>query len=85
MKKIYESFEEIADHFRTGESWTHQLSDHTSDECFAWQQGVMEFGKWLDNAGLKIIQNPEIYKELWDDLNMPSKPKKYIKPCPKEE
>jgi len=68
MKKIYESFMEIANDFVDGEHWTHQLSKHTEDECFAWQHGVKEFAAWLDQCGTKIIENPEIYPTLWGNL-----------------
>ena len=69
MKKIYETFTEIAEDFRDGDHWTHSLSEHENgEECFAWQHGVMEFGKWLDKCGVKIIQNPEIHKTLWEDV-----------------
>ena len=67
MKRIYEKFEELGEAFRDGEHWTHQLSKHTPDECFAWQHGVMEFAKWLDTAGVRIIANPEIDKKIWKD------------------
>lgn len=65
MKQIYESFSEIADDFTDGEHWTHQLSNHTADECFPWQHGVKEFAEFLDEMGVKIIQNPEIHAKLW--------------------
>lgn len=68
MKKIYKDFEEIARDFTHGNHWTHRLSDHTSEECFAWQHGVHEFAKWLDAVGVKIIENPEIFDELWEDV-----------------
>lgn len=28
----------------------------------------MEFCEWLDKEGLKIVQNPEIYEKLWEDV-----------------
>ncbi len=67
MKKIYENFEEIAEDFRTGENWTHFGREHNEDPCSAWQQGAMEFAKWLDTSGVKIIANPEIYEKLWEN------------------
>lgn len=82
MKKIYESFTEIAEDFTDGLHWTHLLSDHTSDECIPWQHGVQEFAKFLDTAGVKIIENPDVHKVLWDDVRS-FKPEKYKK-CVKE-
>jgi len=81
MKKIYETFEEIAEEFKDGEHWTHKLSDHIPDECFAWQHGVIEFAKFLDACGVKIIQNPEIHETLWEDIRT-FKPDKFHV-CPK--
>ena len=66
MKKTYENFLEIGEHFVEGETWTHILSNHTPDECYAWMHGVQEFAHWLDEMGLEIVQNPEIYDKLWD-------------------
>ena len=80
MKKIYENFSEMAEDFRAGEHWTHQLSDHTSDDCFAWQHGVMEFAKWLDEVGVKIIENPEIYAKLWENVRT-HKPERFNDCC----
>jgi len=68
MKKIYENFSEIGKDFKHGEHWTHILSSHPSEECYGWQNGIMEFCEWLDKEGLKIVQNPEIYEKLWDDI-----------------
>ena len=68
MKKIYESFTEIAEDFTRGESWAHSFSDHTPDDCFAWQHGVREFAKFLDEYGLKMTENTEIYEKLWDEI-----------------
>ena len=76
MKKIYESFSEIADDFTSGYHWTHVCSDHSSDECFPWQHGVDEFAKFLDTCGVKIIANPDIYDTMWDDFKN-FKPTKY--------
>jgi hypothetical protein len=76
MKKIYESFTEIADDFTNGDHWTHALSDHTSDECYPWQHGVDEFAKFLDTCGVKIISNPDIHETLWSDFKH-FKPLKY--------
>ena len=68
MKRIYESFGEIADDFVNGESWTHQFSDHSADDCYPWQHGVREFAEWLDEVGVEIIANPDIYEKLWDRM-----------------
>ena len=66
MKRSYETFEEIADHFTGGHSITHTKSSHTPDECIGWQQGVQEFAKFLDLVGMKMVISPDIYDELWD-------------------
>lgn len=66
MKKIYETFDEIADDFLGGNSWTHVTSNHSSDDCVVWQTAIREFCCWLDRKGVKIIENPEIYDKLWD-------------------
>lgn len=76
MKKIYESFIEIAEDFTNGDHWTHVCSDHTSEECYQWQHGVQEFAKFLDTCGVKIIANPDIYDTMWDDFKN-LKPTKY--------
>ena len=76
MKRIYESFSEVAEDFVTGEYWTHSLSPHSSSECFGWQKGVQEFAKWLDSSGAKILENPEIYEKLWDMRSHPDQPKR---------
>ena len=68
MKQIYESFSEIASDFCDGDSWTHSLSDHTSDDCLAWQHGVYEFAKFLDGAGIKLVQSPAVYFKLWNKI-----------------
>jgi hypothetical protein len=73
MKKIYESFEEIAADFVNGDHLTHKGSKHDPDECLAWQHGVREFARWLDACGVKIIENPEVYDTLWDSFR-PHKP-----------
>ena len=65
MKRIYENFAEIAEHFTDGECWTHKLSKHSAADCLAWQAGVQEFGKWLDEVGLKMLADPNIYDQLW--------------------
>lgn len=77
MKKVYESFTDIAEDFKDGSHGTHMYSDHTYEECFPWQHGVMEFAKFLDGCGVKIIANPEIYEELYDNFNH-YKPEKYV-------
>lgn len=69
MRKIYENFKEIAEDFKNGENWTHTLSRHSSDECFTWQQAIMQFCEWLDAAGIKLPEDPKIYEKLWDLTN----------------
>ena len=59
---------EIADDFCDGSYWTHQLSDHTSDECLSWQHGVYEFAKFLDAVGIGITENTQLYEQLWKDI-----------------
>ena len=68
MKKIYETFKEMSEDFVDGDHWTHKLSDHTKDECLAWQHGVIEFANFLDAFGLKIISNSDVYEKLWDEF-----------------
>jgi len=77
MKKIYENFSEIADDFVDGENWTHQLSDHHSEECYSWMHGIAEFAAFLDFIGVKIIQNQEIYEKLWSRIRS-HKPKEFM-------
>lgn len=67
MRKIYKTFTEMAKDFRNGELWTYQLSDHICDDCVAWQHGIMEFAKWLDEVDIKMIENPGIPTKPWDD------------------
>lgn len=67
MKHKYENFTEIAQDFTKGENWTHQLSEHSSDECPAWQHGVLEFAKWLDTSKIKLVKNEKIYDRLWKE------------------
>ncbi len=80
MKQAYENFTEIGEHFVKGECWTHSLSDHSPDDCFAWQHGVLEFAKWLDAVGLKIVANPEHYEKLWEMLRT-HKPESFVAHC----
>lgn len=70
MKRIYETFAEIADDFVEGDHWTHQLSKHTPDECFPWQQGVMEFADFLDKIGIKMIENPKFGEILFASFGL---------------
>ena len=67
MKRIFESFDEIASVFCS--SWLHAVSHHSSDECMAWQHGVCEFAKLLDGVGLKIVANPDYDSLLFDAFN----------------
>ena len=68
MKRIYESFSEIAEHFVDGNSITHRINGHTADECIPWQTGIKDFAAWLDNVGLSLLQNPDIYDKLWERM-----------------
>ena len=65
MIKCYESFSEIAKDFVDGESWTHQLSHHTSANCLPWQQGIQEFARFLDKLPFPF-QDKIIYDKLWE-------------------
>ena len=65
MKRVYENMKEIAEDFTDGTSWTHAGRKHDDDPCIAWHEGVRDFAEWLDSVGIEIIQNPEVYEELW--------------------
>jgi hypothetical protein len=65
---MYESFEEIAVDFKDGNHWTHILSDHKPEECYAWQHGVTEFAKFLDAVGVRIIEDLTICEKLWEEV-----------------
>ena len=67
MKRIYETFSEIATDFVDGEHWTHQLSKHPTHECFGWMHGVREFAEWLDASGIDLLcgEDPSIHEKLW--------------------
>jgi len=67
MKKIYETFAEIASDVTRGDLWPHGLASHEEDHCVAWQKGVEAFARFLDGYGLKLAGNPDIYRKLWDD------------------
>lgn len=56
MKTIYETFYDLADHFRSGYSSTHTQSKHTPEECVGWQEGIIEFAEWLDENGYQLKQ-----------------------------
>ncbi len=65
MKHTYQSFKEIANDFIDGDNWTHTRSPHDGKQCLVWQKAILEFADWLDECGVKIIENPEIYDTLW--------------------
>jgi len=48
MKRIYESFSEVAEDFVDGDSVTHKNLPHKSDPCLSWQDGVKDFAEVLD-------------------------------------
>jgi len=59
MKKIYESFEELADAMCAGEGILHayncaQNRYTNGDPCMSWQTGVQTFAQWLDHIGVKV-------------------------------
>ncbi len=66
MIRIYESFSEFAEDFVDGEKRAHALSPHSPDECYGWQKGVKEFAQWIDDAGGKLLCEPDIFEKLWD-------------------
>ena len=68
MKKIYESFEEMAEDMKNGNFLAHQLSDHSTEICDIWQQSILEFGKALDNAGIPLPKDEEIYERFWEKM-----------------
>lgn len=54
---IYETFEEISKVLTDGRSIFHVVeSKHNDEDCLAWQQGVHDFGKWLDSNGYKVVK-----------------------------
>jgi len=57
MKEVFESFEELARQCTKGDNVFHRFhfNKHENDPCYAWQQGVLEFGKMLD----KYVEFPE--------------------------
>ena len=67
MKKIYETFIEMAEDFKHGEYITHQLSDHSTDICEVWQESIMEFARALDGAGIKLPDDPDTYEKFWEN------------------
>lgn len=59
MKKIYESFEDLANAMVDGEGLLHSYNCINDDEayedpCCAWQHGVTSFAEWLDHIGVKV-------------------------------
>lgn len=68
MKTIYQNFEEIADDFKNGDFLSHQLSDHSTEICELWQTSILEFARALDNVGIKLPEDPEIYERFWDNI-----------------
>lgn len=49
MTQIPENFTILAETLTYGMSEFHQKSEHRPEECLAWQHGVLEFAKWLDD------------------------------------
>jgi hypothetical protein len=55
----YETFTEIADDLKNGYSVFHRItSKHDKDDCFAWQKGIEDFAKWLDENGYIVANKP---------------------------
>ena len=60
MRKIYESFEELADEMCAGDGSLHILNCarsrhiHDGDTCVLWMTGVRAFAEWLDHIGVKV-------------------------------
>lgn len=69
MKKIYENFEEMADDMVNGEFLAHQLSGHSNEICFLWIHSIKEFARALDNAGVELPQEEEIYEKFWQNMS----------------
>lgn len=58
-------FEDIAGELTDGYSLFHRItSKHDEHECFAWQTGIHDFAKWLDNNNYKVVQLPAIVIQL---------------------
>lgn len=68
MKKIYETFSEIADDFCDGENASHQLSQHSTNICELWQASIREFAKALDLAGIKPPEDEKTYDRFWENV-----------------
>ena len=79
---LYENFQEVADGFVDGESWTHKLSDHPRKACCSWQHGVQEFAAFLDRAGVKI--SGVSVDQIFDDITT-FKPEKFEEWCPRAD
>lgn len=54
MKRIYESFEELANAMTNGEGRLHSYNCPGVDGCLDWQNGVLDFAGWLDHIGMKV-------------------------------
>jgi hypothetical protein len=68
MKRIYETFTEIAEDFKYGDYLAHQLADHGSGVCFVWQESIMEFARALDLAGFKPSRHEKNYELFWEHV-----------------
>lgn len=87
MKRVYESFEEMADDMTDGEFIAHQLSEHSTGVCYVWATAIKEFARALDRAGIKLPDDPKIYEDFWQNMMGAlvewkagyGKPKKYSK------
>ena len=55
----YNNFTEISQDLTEGRSIFHLIdSKHDEKDCYAWQQGVHDFGKWLDEKGFIVVEPP---------------------------
>jgi hypothetical protein len=56
----YETFTEIANDLKDGNSIFHRItSKHEENDCFAWQQAIEDFAKWLDDHGYVVVSKVE--------------------------
>jgi hypothetical protein len=60
MKITYETFYELSRMLTGGMAIFHLIySKHDDKDCFAWQQGVHDFARWLDENGFEITRKDE--------------------------
>lgn len=59
MRRVYESFADLADAMVDGEGMLHRFNCAMGDAlynnpCLAWQKGVRDFAAWLDHIGVSV-------------------------------